>query len=107
MSRHNPGHVESNGEARCDCPPPYVGAQCLDASEVADFMLNKIHNNLLELEEKEKWSPDCSIGECHTPDFSGQSFLEFKTLDNVAKFADIEVERFANVRRGRQNGILF
>ena len=99
--------MEAEGEARCDCPPPYVGAQCLDASEVADFMLNKIHNNLLELEEKEKWSPDCSIGECHTPDFSGQSFLEFKTLDNVAKFADIEVERFANVRRGRQNGILF
>ena len=39
------------------------------------------------------WTPDCSVGECHVPDFSGQSYLEFKTMmeQNVAVFTDIEV----------------
>ena len=38
--------IEYNGEAKCDCPAPYAGPQCRDASEVADFMLNEINNNL-------------------------------------------------------------
>ena len=38
--------IEYNGEAKCDCPAPYAGPQCGDASEVADFMLNEINNNL-------------------------------------------------------------
>ena len=37
------------------------------------------------------WVPDCAAGECRVPDFNGESYLEFPTLDNVAKFADIEV----------------
>ena len=71
--------------------------QCADASEIADFMLDEINNNLVlpaqESADPEaaRWSPDCKLGECHVPDFSGQSYLEFQTLDNVAKFADIEV----------------
>ena len=42
----------------------------------------------------EMWTPDCSVGECHVPDFSGQSYLEFKTMmeQNVAIFTDIEVK---------------
>ena len=98
--------IEYNGEAKCDCPAPYAGPQCRDASEVADFMLNEINNNLAsagannnnnnivmgEVEEGSKqWSPDCAAGECRVPDFSGQSFLEFPTMDNVAKFVDMEV----------------
>ena len=91
--------IEYNGEAKCDCPAPYAGPQCLDASEVADFMLNEINNNLknmvakMDMPEQDEthWEPDCSVGECQVPDFSGQSFLEFPTLNNVAKFADIEV----------------
>ena len=98
--------IEYNGEAKCDCPAPYAGPQCGDASEVADFMLNEINNNLAsagansnnnnlvvgEAEEGSKqWSPDCDAGECRVPDFSGQSFLEFPTMDNVAKFVDMEV----------------
>jgi hypothetical protein len=47
--------------------------------------------NAIDEKESQKWIPDCSIGECHVPDFTGQSFLEFPTLDNVAKYADIEV----------------
>lgn len=84
--------IEYNGEAKCDCPAPYFGVQCTDASEIADFQMNEIN----QIDEKEvvKWTPDCSIGECHVPDFTGQSFLEFKTLDNVAKYADIEVNIF-------------
>ena len=92
--------MEFNGEAKCECPPPYVGVQCADASELADFMLDEINNNLVnsvntgvsdDIIENVDWSPDCSMGECHVPDFAGQSYLEFQTLDNVAKFADIEV----------------
>ena len=100
--------IEYNGEAKCDCPAPYAGPQCGDASEVADFMLNEINNNLAsansnnnnnnnmvmgEAEEgsSKQWSPDCAAGECRVPDFSGQSFLEFPTMDNVAKFVDMEV----------------
>ena len=81
--------IEINGEAQCECAAPYFGVQCTEASEVADFQMHEIN----EIEEKEsvKWIPDCSIGECHVPDFTGQSFLEFPTLDNVAKYADIEV----------------
>ena len=101
--------IEYNGEAKCDCPAPYAGPQCMDASEVADFMLNEINNNLAmagatnsnnnmigEAEEAGKqWIPDCGAGECWLPDFSGQSFLEFQTLDNVAKFVDMEVREFS------------
>lgn len=89
--------VEENGEAKCECPVPYSGVQCEDASEIADFMLDEINNNLAMIPAQEssdpeaRWSPDCQLGECHVPDFSGQSYLEFQTLDNVAKFADIEV----------------
>ena len=107
--------IEYNGEAKCDCPAPYAGPQCRDASEVADFMLNEINNNLAsagasgnnnnnnvmgEAEEGSKqWSPDCAAGECSVPDFSGQSFLEFPTMDNVAKFVDMEV-------RTRERGVI-
>ena len=41
--------------------------------------------------ESQKLIPDCSIGECHLPDFNEKFILEFKTFDNVAKYADIEV----------------
>ena len=113
--------IEYQGEAKCDCPAPYAGAQCTDASEVADFMLNEINNNNLGLVSSSSsnsnnnylglpetpdigggdkdgggggargWVPDCAAGECRVPDFNGESYLEFPTLDNVAKFADIEV----------------
>ena len=97
--------IEYNGEAKCDCPAPYAGPQCGDASEVADFMLNEINNNLASVNNNnnnmvmvesedassKQWNPDCAAGECQVPDFSGQSFLEFPTMDNVAKFVDMEV----------------
>ena len=59
-------------------------------------MLDEINNNLVvpaqeSSDPEARWMPDCQLGECHVPDFSGQSYLEYQTLDNVAKFADIEV----------------
>ena len=45
--------------------------QCTEASEVADFQLNEIND--MEEKESQKWVPDCSIGECHVPDFTGVS----------------------------------
>ena len=72
--------------------------------------MNEMNNELLEEKDgggQSKWVPDCSIGECHVPDFSGESFLEFPTLDNVAKYADIEVRNSENAEAKKSVRILF
>jgi len=99
---------ERDGHAVCQCPAPYSGPQCEQATELpqiisggdvsrsvdpkvggGDFGVSR--DDLDDREEEPAWVPDCPQGDCHVPDFSRHSFLELPSLTNVAKYADIEV----------------
>ena len=71
----------------CECPAPYSGPRCEHATEIGE--LDRPQQAMDE--EEDVWLPECSAGECTVPDFTQHSFLELPSLENVAKYSDIEV----------------